>query len=84
MRINKGAAYIWEAVEEVQVVDDYTVKFVLKYPAPIDIIATSTYAASLCLRQLEAHPDNWLSETGSCCGHRPYKLELQEGEKKWY
>ncbi len=85
MRINKGAAYIWEAVEEVQVVDDYTVKFVLKYPAPIDIIATSTYAAFIVSpTALKPHPDNWLSETGSfAVGTGPYKLEsYKEGEQE--
>ncbi len=38
-----GAAFIWDAVEEVNVIDDYTVEFKLKYAAPLDLVAASGY-----------------------------------------
>jgi len=85
IRINKGAAYIWEAVKEVKVIDDYTVQFILKYPAPIDIIATSTYAAFIVSpTALKPYPDDWLSETGNfAVGTGPYRLEsYKEGEQE--
>lgn len=40
-----GASFIWAPLESVEVVDDYTVDFKLAYPAPMDIIAASTYGA---------------------------------------
>ncbi len=43
--LGQGAAYIWEPVKKIEVVDKYTVKFILKYPAPLNKIASSCYAA---------------------------------------
>ncbi|MFG1614484.1 ABC transporter substrate-binding protein [Nonomuraea wenchangensis] len=40
-----GAAYIWDAVDKIDALDDKTLKFTLKYPAPLDLIASSGYAA---------------------------------------
>ena len=45
MKMKKGAYYVWSAVKEIKVVDDDTVQFLLKEPAPIDLIASSQYAA---------------------------------------
>ncbi|MCD6428930.1 MAG: ABC transporter substrate-binding protein, partial [Desulfurococcales archaeon] len=42
--LGQGAAYIWDPVKEIKVIDDYTVEFILKYPAPLDKIASSCYA----------------------------------------
>jgi peptide/nickel transport system substrate-binding protein len=44
-KLGKGAAFIWAAVKEVKVADDHTVQFLLKYAAPIDIIASAQYCA---------------------------------------
>mgnify|MGYP001626160451 FL=1 len=41
----RGLGYIWDAVEEVQVLDEYTVKFKLSYPQRLDMIAAASYAA---------------------------------------
>ncbi|MCK2212457.1 ABC transporter substrate-binding protein [Actinomadura sp. ATCC 31491] len=40
-----GAAYIWDAVDTIEAPDDTTLTFKLKYPAPLDLIASSGYAA---------------------------------------
>ncbi|TDD42662.1 ABC transporter substrate-binding protein [Nonomuraea terrae] len=40
-----GAAYIWDPVEEIEAVDAGTLEFTLKYAAPLDLIASSGYAA---------------------------------------
>lgn len=40
-----GAAYIWDSVQAIHVEDPSTVVFTLKYPAPLDLIASSGYAA---------------------------------------
>ena len=45
MKLGQGAAFIWDPVDKIEVVDDYTVSFILKYPAPLDRIAASSYGA---------------------------------------
>ncbi|MFC4122719.1 ABC transporter substrate-binding protein [Nonomuraea zeae] len=40
-----GAAYIWDSVQKIEAVDAATLKFTLKYAAPLDLIASSGYAA---------------------------------------
>ena len=45
IRLNEGAAYEWAAVERMSTPDRRTLVFDLKYAAPLDLIATSGYAA---------------------------------------
>ncbi|WP_434730989.1 ABC transporter substrate-binding protein [Thermogladius sp. KZ2Tp1] len=40
-----GLGFIWDAVDEVKALDEYTVEFKLKYPQRLDLIAASSYAA---------------------------------------
>ncbi|TMR10895.1 ABC transporter substrate-binding protein [Nonomuraea turkmeniaca] len=40
-----GAAYIWDAVDEIEAVDASTLKFTLTYATPLDLVASSGYAA---------------------------------------
>ncbi|MFB4276941.1 MULTISPECIES: ABC transporter substrate-binding protein [unclassified Nonomuraea] len=40
-----GAAYIWDPVNSIEAVDASTLKFTLKYAAPLDLVASSGYAA---------------------------------------
>ncbi len=73
--LGKGAAFIWDPVEEIVVKDDYTVDFLLKYPAPLDLIASSGYAAFIMSEEaIESNPDDWFS-LGNEAGSGPYKLE---------
>lgn len=41
----KGFSHIWASVQQIDVVDPYTVRFILKYPAPLDLLAASGYAS---------------------------------------
>ncbi|HOW22329.1 MAG TPA: ABC transporter substrate-binding protein [Sedimentibacter sp.] len=72
--IGQGAAFIWDAVEEIKILDDYTVEFVLSYPAPLDIIASCPYAAFMMSPSLADQPDDWF-EQGNANGTGPYKLQ---------
>lgn len=74
IQMGKGAAYIWDPVKSITVVDDFTVRFDLKYAAPLDLIASSGYAAFIISpKALKSHPDSWFSK-GNEAGTGPYAL----------
>jgi len=78
MEMALGASYIWDPVEEVEVVDEYTVRFNLSYPAPLDLIAASGYGAWMMSPTCtEAHDSEWFNE-GHDCGSGPYMIESRE------
>jgi peptide/nickel transport system substrate-binding protein len=78
MELGAGAAYIWDPVEEIEVVDDYTVKFKLSYAAPLDLIASSGYGAWIYNPKVYAEKGTeWLNE-GNCAGTGPYTIESRE------
>jgi peptide/nickel transport system substrate-binding protein len=78
MEIGAGAAYIWDPVQEIQVVDDYTVKFILSYAAPLDLIASSGYGAWIYDVQVyKEKGTEWFNE-GNCAGTGPYTIESRE------
>jgi len=73
-----GAAYIWDPVDTITVVDNNTVKFKLKYPAPLDLIAASGYGAWIFSpKTTEAHDSTWFNE-GHDTGTGPYTIESYE------
>lgn len=73
-----GAAYIWDSVEEIELVDDYTVKFKLSYPTPLDLAASSGYAAWIYSpKAYEEHDSDWFN-AGNCAGTGPYTIESYE------
>lgn len=75
MKLGKGASFIWEPVKEINVKDDYTVEFVLKYPTALDLITASAYAAFIMSpKAVQSHPEGWLTQ-GNEAGTGPYKLE---------
>lgn len=75
IELGKGAAYIWSCVKEINVVDDYTVEFKLNYPAPLDLIASSGYAAFIMSpTAVKNNPEDWLSQ-GNAAGTGPYMLQ---------
>ncbi len=77
VELGMGASYIWDPVEEIEVVDDYTVKFTLSYAAPLDLIASSGYGAWIYSKSYEEHDSDWFNE-GHCVGTGPYTIESRE------
>lgn len=75
-----GAAYIWSAVESINVIDDYTVEFVCGYPSDIAMMASCCYAAYI-YSPAATGTDNeaattWFSQ-GNECGTGPYTVQSQ-------
>ena len=70
-KMGKGAAFIWAAVKEVKVADDHTVQFMLKYPAPIDIIASAQYCAWIYSPKAGEKGTGWFMQ-GNAVGTGPY------------
>ena len=72
-----GASFIWAPVDTIEAVDDLTVKFNLKYAAPVDLIASSLYGSWIvspkALDAFAADDKYW--EKGVEAGTGPYMLE---------
>lgn len=78
LEMGQGAAYIWDPVEEIEVVDEYTVKFKLSYAAPLDLIASSGYGAWIYNPTVYKEQGTvWFNE-GHCAGTGPYTIESRE------
>ncbi|MFO8191203.1 MAG: ABC transporter substrate-binding protein [Bacillota bacterium] len=72
--IGQGAAYIWEPVESINVIDDYTVEFVCKYPAAVNLISAASYGAFMISPSIDEQGDDYFAN-GNACGTGPYMLE---------
>ena len=72
-----GASFIWWMLDNVEVVDDLTVKFNLTASAPIDLIASSLYGAWIVSPKAlnAAAADENYFEAGLEAGTGPYMLE---------
>jgi len=68
-----GAAYIWYPVEQINVVDEYTVEMVCSYPAALDRVATSMYGAWMFSPATKGQSEDWWNEPNTA-GTGPYKL----------
>lgn len=73
-----GAAFIWDPVESIETDGDYKVIFHLKYPAPLDLVAASGYAAFIFdPAAVEQNGEDWFAQ-GNEAGTGPYMLESWE------
>lgn len=72
-----AASFIWAPVKSVEAPDERTVVIRLKYAAPLDLIAASTYGAWIVSpKALEASKDDEsYFETGKAAGTGPYTIE---------
>lgn len=83
-RERSGASFIWAPVESIETPAEHQVVFKLSYPAPVDLIASSTYGAWIVAPSaLEAvASDEKYFESGIDAGTGPYTLEsYTPGEK---
>lgn len=79
----KGSAYIWDPVQEIKVVDDYTVEFDLKRPVALEFIVSAANAAFImsptAVKAAGATFDEqaaWFNK-GNEAGTGPYMLQSQ-------
>ncbi|MGI5154738.1 ABC transporter substrate-binding protein [Microbispora sp. CA-102843] len=82
MKEAQGAAYIWGAVKKIEAKDATTLEFTLKYPTPLDLVASAGYA-SYVYDTTAASGDlkKWFGE-GHDAGSGPYTIEnWQKGKE---
>ncbi|MBB5773770.1 ABC transporter substrate-binding protein [Nonomuraea jabiensis] len=82
MSAKAGASYIWDAVSSIRVDGPTTVTFALKYPVPLDLVASSTYAAYIY--DTQAAPDlGKFFASGRDAGSGPYTVtKWQKGKEE--
>ena len=79
--LNLGAAFIWDSVEKIDSDGKFQVTFTLKYPAPIDLIASAGYAAYIISPDACDKDADWFNE-GNDGGSGPYKImKIVKGEE---
>ena len=71
--MGKGAAYIWDAVTEITATDSHTLTISTSYPAPLDLVASSQYAATMASPAALEQGTDWFME-GNAVGTGPYRL----------
>ena len=69
-----GAGYLWWPLDKIEVVDDYTCVFKLNYPAPIDRILSSSYAAWIYSPKTKGKSPKWWDKTNYDGGTGAYQL----------
>ncbi len=80
-RLNQGAAYIWNAVADMDTPNDTTIVFHLNYPAPLDLIAAAQYSAWI-VSPAVADCTTAFFQQGRAAGTGPYQLESWEPGKR--
>lgn len=69
--INKGAAYIWDAVKTVKVLSPLKVKFILSLPRPMDLVASAAWGGFMMSPKSDKHDSSWF-QSGRGVGTGPY------------
>ncbi len=81
MSIGGGLSWIWSSVESVEALDDSTVVIGTSDPAPVDLIASSTYAAWIMSPAVGEKGADWFN-AGNVAGTGPYVIrQHQPGER---
>ena len=80
-RIGGGLSWIWSSVESIEAPDDFTVVVRTSDPAPLDLIASSTYAAWIMSPAVGDKGADWFN-AGNVAGTGPYVIRQHEpGER---
>lgn len=89
--LGMGAAFLWDSIDRIEKVDDYTVRFHLKYPAPLDLIASASYGSYIFSPKVVEYAKasnatdpkvaDWFN-AGNDAGSGPYKLVKWDPENE--
>ncbi|HWQ17957.1 MAG TPA: ABC transporter substrate-binding protein [Sulfolobales archaeon] len=89
--LGMGAAFLWDSVDWIEKVDDYTIRFHLKYPAPLDLIASASYGVYIFSPKVVEYAKvsnatdpkvaEWFN-AGHDAGSGPYKLVKWDPENE--
>lgn len=71
--LGKGAAYIWDSVDTIEVTGEYEVTFYLRYGAYIPLIASAGYGAYIMSPNVIDQDVEWFNE-GNDGGSGPYTI----------
>ena len=74
IKLARGAAYIWDVVESVKAVDATTLLIRTRIPAPVDLIASSQYAAYMVSPKAMAAGTDWFNQ-GNAAGTGPNRVK---------
>ncbi len=81
VELDQGPAFLWGGVQAINVLDEYTVEFVLHYPMALDLIAASGYGTYMVSPAAGEKGTDWFNE-GNAVGTGPYRLrEWVPGEQ---
>lgn len=71
--LGKGASYIWDSVDSIEVTGEYEVTFHLRYSASIPLIASAGYAAYIMSPNVIDRDVEWFND-GNDGGSGPYTI----------
>jgi len=78
--MKKSYSYIWDPVQEIKVIDDYTVQFILSKPAPLDMLVSAGYNAWIysptAVGTDYQKGTDWFNQ-GNDAGTGPYMVQSQ-------
>jgi len=81
MNMGLGAAYLLDPIEEIEVVDEYTVRFKMSYSAPLDAIMAGAAAAWIMSPKSAEQSREWFDEAHGV-GTGPYMLESYKPDEE--
>lgn len=82
IKMGKGAAFIWNDLASIDIINDYTVKFVMKRAVPLPSIAASAYASYIVSPSVKDKGKAWFDQ-GHDCGTGPYMLKNYKDGDSW-
>ena len=72
-----ATSWIFRPVVDIEIIDDYTIKFTNEYPAALDLIFSSAYGAWMVSLEGMAQDSEWF-QAGNNAGTGPYKITNRE------
>jgi peptide/nickel transport system substrate-binding protein len=69
-----GCTFVWDAVEDIEVIDEYTIKLSNSYPSPLDLISTASYCGEIMSPDSWGQSKEWY-DAGNGFGTGPYMYE---------